>query len=114
LRALARVQNRADLRRSHTGARMARRAYAALRSRLGYRECMQNDRDERPFEELSIDEKIFHVWDLQKRIEEEIAGMTLSDEQIAEAERRYEEHLRDPQPCPTWEEVRRDLFPDLR
>jgi putative addiction module component (TIGR02574 family) len=71
---------------------------------------MQNDRDERPFEELSIDEKIFHVWDLQKRIEEEIAGMTLSDEQIAEAERRWEEHLKSPQPTFSWEEVREDLL----
>lgn len=75
---------------------------------------MQTDREERPFEELSIDEKIVHVWDLQKRIEQEIADLTLTDEQIAEVERRWNEHKMSPGPTFSWEEVREQLLRRVR
>lgn len=67
---------------------------------------MQRERDEREFDELSTEQKIEYVMALWDRIGAADDEVPVSDEILAELDRRIDEHDRNPELSVTWEELK--------
>jgi putative addiction module component (TIGR02574 family) len=65
--------------------------------------------DKRPFDDLSVPEKILHVQDLWDRIAQAPDELEVTEAQRVELERRLRAHEDNPGSYTTWEELRQRL-----
>ncbi len=70
---------------------------------------MKNNPADRAFQDLSTPEKVLHVQDLWDQIACSQEEVVLPPAQLAEAERRIEEHERNSKPTTSRDDLRRKL-----
>ena len=70
---------------------------------------MRRESDDRPFDDLSVPEKILRVQDLWDQIAQSPDDVDLTNAQRAELERRLRAHEDGPGVYPTWQELRQRL-----